>query len=264
MHMAAAYSLPLGHSGSGVARITHPLHGGRYLVEDAWHVTGGRVVLWGRRCDIDQPVLIERCTGLSRARLGSALARADELLALAHPNLARCVDVFADEGALHTVLVPGAGATLATPRRLVAQAEAVNWGVQLCNALNYLAWRPEARGAVPTIDPTTVFISAVGRVRLVNLTALLGCAIPRYRSRFLPPAMRGLPGAAVFGIGATLHHALTGWQGRYAEGAPPLGVLRPDCTDDLSALIARALAADPLARWHDPMALRQALLRLPQ
>jgi hypothetical protein len=243
---------------------TRPLHGGRYVVEDVWHAAGGRVVLWGRRCDIGQPVLIERISGISRARLHGALARADALLALAHPHLARCIEVFAEEGAVHVVMVPGMGATLAPTRHLVARAEATAWGVQICNALNYLAWRPEAGGIVPTIDPTTVFVSAAGRVRLVNLAALLGCPIPRYRSRFLPLVAGGAPRIAVFGIGATLHHTLTGWQGRYAEDIPPLGALRPDCAGELSAVIDRALAGDPAARWRDPVALRQGLLHLPQ
>jgi hypothetical protein len=256
--MVAAYLMPARQ----VASAGTSIGDGRFAVERALHVTGGRALLWGHSTAIGQTVLIERVAGLSRARLTHALARRDAILALAHPHLARGIDAFVAQGTLWCVQVPGAGTTLAQPRAIVTQAEAVTWGVQLCNALNYLAWQPATHDVVPLLDPFTIFISEAGRVRLTHLSALLGCAIPRYRSRFHLPGERGTA-AAIGGIGATLHNALTGWAGRYADGAPPLEALRPDCSPQLSAILARALARDPAERWPDAAALRLALLGLP-
>jgi hypothetical protein len=256
--MVAVYSLPERTAAAAGTFIGD----GRFVVERALHVTGGRALLWGRRTDIGQPVLIERVAGLSQAQLAHALTRRTAILALAHPHLARGLDVFAANGTLWCVQVPGTGATLALPRAIVTQAEAVAWGVQLCNALNYLSWQPATQGIVPMLDPFTIFISEAGRVRLTHLSALLGCGIPRYRSRFQVPGERGTA-AAIFGIGATLHNALTGWTGRYADSAPPLDALRLDCSSQVSAILARALARDPADRWSDAASLRLALLALP-
>ena len=79
--------------------------------------------------------------------------------------------------------------------------------------------------------------------------------------------------ADVYALGALLYALLTGrapFEGRglsviallsrlQTEAPTPAEQLRPDAPPDLVAICARALAKDPLQRWPDAVALRQAL-----
>ncbi len=227
---------------------------GRYLVTDVLHASGDRTLLVGRPEGLTQPVLIERITGLSKAALADALRRTDTLMALAHPNLARAVECFVADAALHVVMVAGPGALLSDPRGLVDGREAVDIGTQMCNAVGYLTWRGLPQP--PRIDPATVYLTTAGRVKLTNLAALLGVRAPRRVVR--APAHQQAP---IFGIGATLHHALTGWPPRVVADAPALATLRPDLSAACCQAIARALSATDT--WASPAELRYALLQIP-
>ncbi|MBA3824944.1 MAG: hypothetical protein H0X24_13745 [Ktedonobacterales bacterium] len=227
---------------------------GRYIITDALHAGGGRALLVGRPTGMNQSVLIERISGLSQAALARAMRQADAVLELAHPNLARAIDCFVEEAALHVVMVAGPGALLSDPRGIVNEGEAVAMGTQLCNALGYLT----LRGISPalSIDPSTVYLTTAGRVKLTNLAALLGVRLPRRSPRL--PAQAQSP---VFRIGALMHHVLTGWPRRSLQTAPALATLRPDLSSACCATISQALA--PVDGWASPADLRYALLQIP-
>lgn len=234
----------------------HALRAGDFCVEDVLHVAGGRALLIGRQRDPDRAVVIERVSGPGPAALRRALAQQGILRDLAHPNLARCIDCFIEDRALYCVMVTGPGTTIAHQRAIATQRDVIDQGIQLCNALNYLAWRGIRR--VPSIDPTTVFISAAGRVKLTNLTALLGLRTPRAANTpSAPPTRR----AALLGLGTTLFSALTGWQEDGTGASPDLTQNRPDVTPEFGDIIARAL--DPATGWRNAARLRYALLQLP-
>lgn len=236
----------------------HRLGQGRYIIDDVLHANGARAVLVAHRDDLPQSVLLERISGLSAAALRRALAAQASLLALAHPNLARPIECFVEDGALHVVMVVGPGALLSDPRGIVSQDEALTIGAALCNVLGYLAWRGLAH--CPMFEPGTVYVTSAGRVKVTNLAALLGVRVPRSRSPFAAPAAHPTP--ALFGVGAVLHYLLIGWPCRYALGAPDLATLRPDLAPDLCEVIQRALA--PTAGWATPADLRYALLQIPE
>jgi hypothetical protein len=223
---------------------------GRYSIEDVLLAGGGRALLVGRPQGMQQTVLIERITGLSAAALRRAMSRASTLLSLAHPNLARAIDCFVEDSALHIVMVTGPGAPLSDPRGLVGQDAAIAIGTQLCNALGYIAWRGIT--TMPAIAPTTVFLTTAGRVKLTNLAALLGVRIPRRTA--------SAQAAPLAGVGATLRHLLAG-TGHRASAPVDLTALRPDLSAELCAALGRAI--EPTNGWRSAAEMRYALLQIP-
>lgn len=237
------------------------VHGGQFLLESVLCSSDQRTLLWGRQGSLARCLLVERIDGISAKRAKAASAQGSALLALSHENLAQCIEVFREGHALYTIMVTGPGTTMAQMSDL-SVACAIDYGVQICNALNYLHWRAQAHpGTIRcgAVSPDAVFITTHQRVRLTHMGELLG--VDDADSAFAPPPC-DVTCAEVFSVGATLHHALTGWQGMYRKGAPALSTLRPDCTPDLDAVFARALALDPAQRWPSSAELRYALLRL--
>ncbi len=59
------------------------------------------------------------------------------------------------------MMVAGDGAPLAQPRLFTTQIEAAEIGVQICNALCYLARQPVGIYATPIIDPFRSPVQAI-------------------------------------------------------------------------------------------------------
>lgn len=249
-----------------VAQVTRPISEGRHnsafttLAGGAFTITAQlcgsaqRTLYTGQQRGFTRPVLIERIDHVADAVMQAAIAHKATLSNLCHPGIAQGVDIFTENGALFTVMGAGAGAPLcAQPHSTPAQA--ISYGIQLCNALGYLAYHHHQFNAAD-ISPTTVFVTNAGRARLTALAALVGAHAPA-ASHFTAPSGDNEQ-RLVFSLAATLHHALTGWQGWYSKGAPELAGVNPD----LNTAIMRALALDPAARYATVAAFRLALLRL--
>ncbi len=233
------------------------LQGGRYLIDSELCSSDHRTLLWGRQREIDRWLVIERIEGVDAEQAAAAMQKAPVLLALSNDNLAQCIDVFIEQGNLYTVMVTGAGVTMAQINTFAPQ-KAIEYGVQICNGLNYLHHHA-AEITCGAVSPDAVFLTTHERVRLTHMSELLG--VGNVDSAFAPTACDETC-AEVFSVGATLHHALTGWQGMYRDGAPALTTLRPECGTDLEKVISRALELDPAQRYQNSVDLRIALLHL--
>jgi len=232
------------------------LRGGAYHVDQILHITGARTLFAGYQQDCHLPLLVERITDLDEISIDRALKRTYAVQSLAHLNLARCIDIFVEGGALYVAGVTGEGHILAHCPHTIGQDDAVALGIQICNALNYLSWQTTMPGAL-TVDPFTIFVTRWGRVKLANLASLLGIDNSPHRDRFTAPS--GHPAQqTVFGIGATLHFLLTGWRGHYHDIPPYIS----EASEEVNQIITRALHACPDERWDDTRQLRQALLAL--
>ncbi len=231
-----------------------PLAGGAFTITAQLCTSAQRTLYAGQQRGITRPVLIERIDHVAEAAMQAAIAHKTTLSHLCHPGIAQGVDIFTEHGALFTVMSAGEGAPLCA-QPLSTPAQAVSYGIQLCNALGYLAYQHQHLNAAD-ISPTTVFITKAGRARLTALAALVGAHAPT-ASHFTAPSGDDEQ-RLVFSLAATLHHALTGWHGWYSKGAPELANFNPD----LNIVIMRALALDPAARYATVAAFRLALLRL--
>lgn len=232
------------------------LQAGLYIPEKILSVHKNHALLWGGQKGINRHIVLERIDGLSTEEMRVAMMRKPLIASIQHENIARCEDVFVEDGALYVAMITGEGAPLANKTIPMPQRSAVEIGLQMCNAMNYLAYHTEFpnHGA---LEPSTIFITDGGRIKVTNLAALLGAAPPEI-SDISHQGMR----ADVFGVGATVLYALSGWAGDYRTDSPPLDSLCKEISTDLCEVLARALNPDPSLRYASCTDLRYALLRV--
>jgi serine/threonine protein kinase len=232
------------------------LRDGLYIPESILNVTDRHALLWGCQSGINRHIVIERLANMSQEEADQALYRAPAVLTIDHENLARCIDIFYERNALYIVMVTGEGTPLYHYSPSLSQSQALEAGIEICNALNYLNNHTEFahHGA---IQPQTVFRTLGGRIKLTNLVALLSATHATDEEFCWYNARED-----VFGVGATIHYALTGWQGNYRQDTPPLDLLNNLASPELCQVIGRALAIDPADRWANAAELRYALLKI--
>jgi serine/threonine protein kinase len=250
--MVAQVTRPLANGPQIAAPTT--LQGGAYTLGTSLCSFARRTLYSGHQRGIERPVLIERVDGLTDEVMQRAVAGKAALLNLCHLAIAQALDVFVENDALYTVMCAGEGMPLAA-QPMTTPCQAVAYGIFACNALGFLANHHQHLAAAD-ISPATVFVTCAGRARLTSLAALLGAHTSAAESPFAAPNGTDEQ-ALVFSIGATLHHALSGWNGSYGDGAPTLGDIAPD----INTAIMRALDLDPAKRFDTVAALRFALLR---
>jgi serine/threonine protein kinase len=219
---------------------------------------------------------------LDRARF-SAEVRAANLLA--HRNIAPVLDVGdLPDGRPYYVMPLLTGATLDATFRFgrPRASELADWFGQLLAAVSAAhAMRIVHRD----LKPSNVFIGDDGVVRLLDfgvaklapslggVTSLYGSVVgtPAYMA---PEQTCGLPvdgRADLYSVGVMLYEALVGalpfaapdrggdrWPQR-TQAAPCVRALRPDVSPALAAVVARALATDPSARFGSAAAFAAAL-----
>ena len=233
------------------------LRGGMYLIDTPLTRFGERTLFAGRQASLKRDILIERIAAPASA-LAQATTRCEQMTRLSHVDIAQCLDVFQEDGALHVVMSAGKGQPLSFFDQ-ISQRDAAMIGVHLCNALSHLRLRFPSE-PLPLLDPSAIFVTEAHRARLIALASTMGAQNTACDTRFAPRAVHG-DDAVIFSLAATLHHTLTGWDGTYDDGAPAISDMRAEIAPEFDRAIMRALAKEQADRWPDIASFRYALLR---
>jgi serine/threonine protein kinase len=214
----------------------------RYRVESMLGQGGMGAVYkaWDARLNV--PLALKEMVpqpGLDRATLNQMRQQfqqeAQILARLSHPYLVRVTDFFEESGNAYLVMDFVEGESLAEHIErsgALPEAQVLEWSYQLLDALDYC----HSQGIIHRdIKPQNVIIRSNGRAVLVDFglvkmwdpkdprtrTAMRGMGTPEYA----PPEQYDIqsghtdPRSDIYGLGATIYHALTGY-------APPTATMR--------------------------------------
>ena len=182
-----------------------------------------------------------------------------------HPGFPNIIEVFDERDARYIVLQQPEGENLASvlrrqggalPERLVAE-----YGRQLCEMLIVLS-RHQPPLVHSAISPSTIIVSPDGkRVSLIHMPLFppKESYIGREKSPsgyLAPEQTRGIiePASDLYGVAATLHHAVTGYdpRERMAFFHPPARRLNPTVTQRMEEILVHALRLSAPQRYAHP------------
>jgi serine/threonine protein kinase len=251
--------------------------GGMGAIYRAWHLS------------LNMPVAIKEMVpkpGLDAKALNQLRQQfqreAAVLAHLSHPNLVRVIDHFEEASKVYLVMDFVEGESLGDlieQKGALPEDEVLDWADQLLDALAYC----HSEGVIHRdIKPQNVLIRPDGRAMLVDFglvklwdpndpqtrTAMRGLGTPEYA----PPEQYGTgPGhtsacSDIYGLGATLYHALTGQAPMPAGDRttalvpfPSVHDLNPQVSKKTSAAISRAMELQVPRRFGSATEMRAAL-----
>lgn len=161
-------------------------------------------------------------------------------------------------------------------KELLDQATALDWAIQLCDALAYLHEQKPQPIVFRDVKPSNIMLDQHNRIRLIDFgiakvfeTGDKGTMIGT--EGYSPPEQyRGQaePAGDIYAMGATLHHLLTKQDPRleppFTFAERPINKVNPHVSPAFEALIMRCLNYDPKERFADARALQKALELLQQ
>ncbi|MFD0704155.1 serine/threonine protein kinase [Alloscardovia venturai] len=193
-----------------------------------------------------------------------------------HPAIPRIVDLFEESGRLYVVMDYIEGRTLADVVKtdgVQSEEDVVNWGIQLCDILEYLH-RRNPPVIYRDIKPSNIMITPEGVVKLIDfgiarevtngksLTAVgdsrrlgtLGFAAPEQLDYDKTYDDR----VDQYALGASLYYLLTASHPR-SHGIQPLRQINPSYSVGLESVISRATAENPEDRFESQAHMAYAL-----
>ena len=200
---------------------------------------------------------------------------AQMLATLNHPNLPRVTDNFSEGGKQYLVMDFIEGQALEevlnqTPGFLDEEV-VVDWGVQLCEVLDYLH-RQQLPVIFRDLKPANIMLDRDGKVKLIDFgiarlfkpgkaadTASFGTA------GYAPPEQYGKgqtdARSDIYALGATLHNLLTKHDPAQTPfHFPPVRSLNSNVSGAVDQAILRAVAQNPNQRWQSARQMQHALV----
>ena len=212
---------------------------------------------------------------------------AEFLLNARHPNLVRGYSIFESAGRLYLVMdyVDGhtlediAIETIKRTRRPPAEGQVLDWMLPICDAVQELHGQP-APIIHRDIKPANIKLSMtldipilidLGLAKLFAQGQQTIAAALAFTPGYAPPEQYQAAGATdqrtdVYGLGATLYYLLTGYQpveapARISAQALPTPRERnPMLSEQVDAMVLRAMALDPSERYQSVKQLERELV----
>ncbi|KFJ00006.1 serine/threonine protein kinase [Bifidobacterium stellenboschense] len=183
-----------------------------------------------------------------------------------HPAIPRIVDLIEEKGSLFVVMDFVEGQTLSSllkkegPQK---EEDVVDWGIQLCDVLDYLH-RRKPPVVFRDMKPSNVMLTPDGSVKLIDFGIALEIGKGE-RPLIGDNRQLGTPGFGapeqfdengvvdqrtdIYALGATLFYLLTGSHPR-KNGIVPIRQIRPELSEGLERVIAKATRKDPNERYN--------------
>lgn len=154
---------------------------------------------------------------------------------------------------------------------LFPQEEVLDWALQICDVLRYLHNHKPDPVVFRDMKPSNIMLNPNGQIRLIDFGIAKLFQSDQKNTTigtegYAPPEQyRGeaSPAGDVYGLGATLHHLLTGQDPRleppFSFQERPIHAINPDVSPNLEKVIMRCLAYNAAERYEDANALTEAL-----
>lgn len=228
-----------------------------------------------RLCAVKEMINLAPDPRLREMALRSFEREAALLATLDHPALPTVYDYFSEGERSYLVLEYIRGRDLEailTERGGKLEPKAVlDWAWQICEVLSYLHSHQPRPIVFRDVKPSNLMLDSRERIRLIDFgIAKVFQALERGTmvgtEGYAPPEQyRGeaTPAVDVYGLGATLHHLLTGRDPRmeapFSFAERPIHAINPEVSPALEAIIMRCLSYKAEDRFRDALAVREAL-----
>lgn len=204
----------------------------------------------------------------------SLIAEANLMKRLDHPMLPRVVDIIEDGRAIFVVMDYIEGASLRQvlrdTGRPMGEADVIDWGIQLCDVLEYLHSRNPPI-IYRDMKPDNIMLREDGTIRLIDFgiareykqgkssdTRVLGTrgyAAPEQFSHEAQTDAR----TDVYSLGVTLYVLVTGRVASKETYWQPIRQINPALSEGLEHIISKATQANPADRYQTAAEMRYDL-----
>lgn len=229
-------------------------------------------------CAVKEMVISAPDPQLRELTIKSFEREASMLAMLDHPAIPDVSDYFTEGDRSYLVLELIRGKDLEA--WLEEQSEpldedlAIEWAIQLCDALGHLHSQKPQPIVFRDMKPSNIMLDQYERIRLIDFgiakvfeTGNKGTMIGT--EGYSPPEQyRGHaePAGDIYALGATLHHLLTKQDPRleppFTFTERPITAVNSSVTPEFEAIIMRCLSYDPQDRFTNAPALKEALVDL--
>ena len=201
---------------------------------------------------------------------------ANILATLSHPAIPRIFDYFTQEERSYLILEFIHGKNLefilSETRGFIPQDKVIQWGIELCDVLEYLHNHTPEAIVFRDMKPSNVMVNQHSHIVLVDFgiaksfqSGEKGTMIGT--EGYSPPEQyRGEAStlADIYALGATLHHLLTRRDPRleapFSFGERPIRQINPEVSPELASVIEAALQYNPADRLQSAQAMKDGLL----
>jgi len=230
-------------------------------------------------CAIKEMLIVTADPLLREQTIKSFEREASMLAMLNHPTIPDISDYFTEGDRSYLVLEYISGQDLQDwleeTVELLDEQKALDWAVQICEALAHLHSQKPQPVVFRDLKPSNIMLDQFNRIRLIDFGIAKLFEADQDRGTMIgtegytpPEQYRGeaTPAVDIYALGATLHHLLTRQDPRletpFTFDERPLRAANPNISHAFEAVIMRCLAYDPKERFPDAMALNEALLML--
>ncbi|MCQ3932140.1 MAG: protein kinase [Chloroflexi bacterium] len=198
---------------------------------------------------------------------------ANLLAALSHPAIPTIYDYFSVRDRAYLVMEYINGKDFESILNTVPDIPIemiVKWGIDVCDVINYLH-QHQPPIIFRDIKPANIMIDQFGRLRLIDFGIARTFQVGQKGTTIgtegysAPEQYKGEanPGSDIYGVGATLHHALTRHDPRleppFTFADRPIREANPDVSPELEAVVMRALTFEMSQRFVSAEAMKKAL-----